>query len=184
MRKYLDGCNLIEFTDKVIADKDHWLGINPLLYHNIYYQYTAEAVKVIISNSSDHEEKRKLNDLLNVCSERFEAIHNKVELNAVKRVSDLRNKALMFTKLLMFDFYEYGNFMKWLEKNQGKKAVVLKCQDVVGQILVKGFNRYGVDIIFSTPSANFDKLTEDQMSLCKKADIIISANVHSTAAPK
>lgn len=184
LRQNLDGCHVIDFPDHVIADKNHWLGLHTLHYHNIYYDYAAEAIKVILNNMPDNEEKSELEQLKNVCSERFESMQMKMEFDLVKRKSEWRNHALTFTSELALDCFGDGNFIKWLEKNQRKKVALLKCQDTAGQILVKGLNKYGCNIVFSTQDPNFDKLTDEQISLCKKADIIISANVHSKVAPQ
>lgn len=184
LRDNLEGCHVIEFPDNVIADKKHWLGLTPLHYHELYYTYAAKAIKVIAANMSKYEEKNELEHLKNLCSERFETIRVKAELNAAKSTSESRNRALLFAKAIALDSIGDGNFINWLVKNQGKKVAVLKCQDTAGQILIIGLNRFGFDIVLSTPNSNFDKMTEDQLSLCREADIVITANIHSTVAPQ
>lgn len=158
--------------------------MHALHYHSLYYNYAAEAVKIILYNLPDYEEKTELERLRNIYSERFEAMQIKMKFDAVKRKSEWRNQALVFTNALAFDFLDNNNFIKWLEKNQGKKVVILKCQDTAGQILIKGLKKYRFDIIFSSTSSNFDKMTEDQMSLCREADMVITANIHSTITPQ
>lgn len=180
----LDGCHVIEFPDNVVADADHKWGLSPLHYNKIYYEYAAEAVKVILRSLSDHEEKGELEKLKSVCSERFEMLHTKEELNALKRKLTSCNSALEFAKAHAFDCYESKILEKWLILNKGKRIAVLKCQDVAGQILLKGLKKYGFNIIFSTSNSNFEKLTVEEMRLCKEADIVVSADIHSNILPE
>lgn len=184
LKENLKGCHVIEFPDNVISDREHWLGLHPLHYHKFYYDYAGEAIKVILCNLPDNEEKEKLEHLRILFSERFENLQMKIKFGAIKRKSEWRNQALMFMKALALDFYGNGNFTNWLIENQGKKVAVLKCADTAGEILLEGLKKYKFNVVFSTQAANFDGLTEDQISLCRDADIIISANVHPVVAPQ
>lgn len=186
LRTALEGCHIIEFPDHVVAVTGHRWGLGELHYHDIYYDYGAEAIKVILRGLSDEEEKVQLECLRISCSEKFELLRAKKELNMIQRKLKQSRNALNFTEMHANDFYGDEKFSKWLSecRAENKKIVVLKCGCVAGKILLKGLKKYEVDILFSTEDEGFNRLSEEQFNLCKKADIVVSANVHSAILPE
>lgn len=186
LKKELDGCHIIEFPDQTVAVKEHKWGLAPLHYHDIYYRYGTEAIKVILRDFSYEEEKIQLERLRVDCSERFELLKTKKELEIAQRKLKWFRNALNFAEAHASDSYGEEKFSKWLNdcKSKNYRVVVLKCGCAAGRILLKGLGKYGIDIVLSTEDEDFDKMSDEQFTLCREADIVISANVHSNTLPE
>lgn len=84
----LRGCHIIEFLDNVTSFSGHWLGIAPLHYNREYYQYSADALKIILKQLPLDEENALLQhtrDIYNtVCKLRYEKLSFKTEINQMQ----------------------------------------------------------------------------------------------------
>ncbi len=182
----LKGCHVIESPEFVLADKSNVRGLHPLHYFNDYYQYGSEALDIIMKKLPDNEERIKLEDLRQQYQEKFKIINNFLDANT--QLKSTKNKlfyttnALNFTKDLANDLITEGKFTKWLQScaEDKKRVVILKNHDIAGQIICKALKKYGVEVLLESKCYNFSQLSADEIELCRKADIIISADVHSS----
>lgn len=186
LRSELEGCHIIEFPDNVMATADHKWGLAELHYHDIYYDYGINAVKVILQDLSDKEEKEQLEQLRINCSEKFELLKLKKEIEMTKRNLEWFRNALNFAERHASDLYGDEKVLKWLMecKKKEKKIAVLSSACAAGRILLKGLKKYKINVIFSTDVSSFNSLSEDQFALCREADMVISANIHSNSLPQ
>lgn len=184
--KRLLGCHVIKFADNVIADKSNVLGLNSLHYTSLYYEYGAKAIETIVKNLPDDEEAAILEDLRQICSDRFELLRKRAELKSKSFVIASTQNCSNFTKKLCFDALNDGIFGKNMEmiKEKNYKVAVLKSDDVAGQILLKALEKYGIPIIFKTAGYSLKPLSDDDFEKCRQADMIISANIHSNTIPE
>lgn len=179
----LKGCHVIKFPDHTIADSAHKWGLNPLHYTSEYYEYGSKAVEIICERNSGAQEQRKLSELWEAYSEKNELRLSKYENASLKARNYGLTNAVNFTRALVYDCLESDNFKQWLEDcvSSGKKVAVLKCRDVAGQILHNALDKYNIEIIMESSRESFAGLSADEIELCRKADVIICADVHSTA---
>lgn len=180
----LKGCHVIKFPDYTIADSAHKWGLNPLHYTPEHYEYGSKAIEIICERNSNAEEQRKLAELWELYCEKNELKLLKYENASLKARNNGLTNAVNFTKALVYDRLENDNFTKWMEgcASSGKKVAVLKCRDIAGQILHNMLNKYNIEIIMESACENFSGLSSEEIELCQKADIIICADVHSTAS--
>lgn len=180
-REVLSGCHIVKFADNVIADKSNVLGLHSLHYNFIYYEYGAKAIETIVQNLPNNEEVEILEDLRQICSDRFELLRKRSELKSKAFVLTTTQNALTFTKALCFDRWENDTFYKNIEKLKAnnQKVAILRSSDVAGQILLKALEKCKVDVIFTTAASDLTRLSDEDFEKCRQADIIISANVHS-----
>ncbi|MDE6728912.1 MAG: hypothetical protein K2J80_13410, partial [Oscillospiraceae bacterium] len=108
----------------------------------------------------------------------------KERVNREKRCSDLKN-ALNFTNLLAEDLSGENRFIHNIAaiKERGLRLAIFKSNDIAGKLLRKILKNHGVDMVFSTPGNNIDKLTTEEIDLCRSADLIIGADVHKRSSP-
>lgn len=186
LKTELEGCHIIKFPDYVMASADHKWGLAELHYHDLYYDYGSEAIKVILQDLPAEEEKKQLEHLRINCSEKFELLKTKNELEATKRTLGWFGNALHFAEMYVSDFYEDQKTLKWLVdcRKKDKKVAVLGSTSAAGRILIKGLKKYGINIIFQTEASGFNSFSEEQFALCKEADIVISANIHTNVLPQ
>lgn len=183
----LKGCHVIESPEFVLADKSNPRNLNPLHYFDDYYKYGSEALDIIMKKLPDNEERIKLEDLRQQYQEKFKIINNfldaNTQLESVKSRLFWVTNALNFTKSLVNDFLAKEKFTQWLQvcANHNKRVVVLKKQDIAGQIICIALEKYGIEVLLASQCYDFSQLSTDEIELCRKADIIISADVHSTA---
>lgn len=179
----INGCHVIKFCGKVIADKANVLGLHPLHYEKSYYEYGARALEIICTAHSDNHEAKLLNDLNMFYSEKFELIHAKLEL---KNKLFWANNALNFTRDALMDIFGNERFAEWLKEQCNKKSriSVLVSKNVAGQILLKALSKYDIKPIFVSPKINFDGLSDDEFELCRQSDIVVCADVHRKNAPE
>lgn len=179
----LRGCHIINFPKNIIADSNHTWGFNPLHYTSVLYEYGSKAIEIICERNSEAEEQRKLAELLEKYSEIALQENEKYAMIGTKNELKLTWNAIGFLKSLIYDQFESNKFKQWLENcaSSGKKVAVLKCRDVAGQILHNALNKYNIEIIVESAYENFSRLSAGEIELCRKADIIICADVHSTA---
>lgn len=177
------GCHVIEFPQNVVADRAHKWGLSPLHYMPLYYEYGSKAIEIICNGYSEQKEKDELAKLNEQYSEKNELMIKKLEVRNLKIQYQFALNALNFSKSLIYDQLENNKFIKWLEDcaSSGKKVAVLKCRDVAGQILHSALNKYNIEIIMESVYGTFSGLSSEEIELCHKADIIICADVHSTA---
>ena len=76
-----------------------------------------------------------------------------------------------------------NKFIDWLEQcaESKKKVAILKANDTAGQIFSMALQKYNIQVVFKSACYGFWELSTDEIELCHKADIIISADVHGTA---
>lgn len=180
MEKNLKGCHTIEFPVNTVADEEHQLGRSPLHYNNLYYEYGANAVELITRNLPDEQEKKELSAMKAECEEKFRSLLTEIEL---REQLQLNKTALNFMNRLASDLLTEQKFTRWLQQcaSDHSKIAVLRTQGSAWKILCKALEEYKIDVVFTSTQYNFDNLTEEELEQCRKADIIISASVHSTA---
>lgn len=180
MEQNLKGCHTIEFPVNTVAAEKHRLGLHPLHYKNLYYEYGASAVELITRNLPDEQEKKELSAMKAECEEKFRALLTEIEL---REQLQWNNNALNFMNQLAADLLTEQKFTRWLQQcaSSHSKVAVLKNQDSAGRILCKALEQYKIDVVFTSTQYNFDKLTKEELEQCRKADIIICASVHGTA---
>lgn len=180
MEARLAGCHVIEFPVNSVASEKHWLGLHPLHFHKIYYEYGAKAVKTITRNLPDAQEKAELATLKSECEERFNSLLTEIEL---REQLQYNKNALDFMSKLATDLLTNQKFTHWLEQcaTNHSKVAVLKSNDSAGKILCKALEQYKIDVVFKSTQFNFDKLTKSELDKCRNADIIICASIHGTA---
>lgn len=185
LRTELDGCHVVDFPDHTMAITGHRWGLAPLHYHDIYYDYGAEAIEVILRELPYEEERAQLERLKADCSAKFELLKTKKKLEAAQRKLKWFRNALDFAEAHASDLYGDEKFSRWLSKckKNNYRVVVLKCECAAGRILLNGLRKYSIDIAFSTKDEDFSKMSEEQFALCREADVVISANVHSNMLP-
>lgn len=88
-----------------------------------------------------------------------------------------------FAKSVAFDCFEKEKLKRYLEdcRDRKKKVAILKAKDIAGQILIKALKAYNIEIVLESQWPVFDRLSKEEIELCRKADIVISADVHSNA---
>ena len=60
-----DGIHIIPFPEYTLGSTGHHFGLHPLHFHDEYYWYAAEALKIIVTSNNKEEEMRRLKELLN-----------------------------------------------------------------------------------------------------------------------
>lgn len=174
----LSGCHIIDFPEYVTADAGNIWGLHFLHYQKEFYEYGAEALRIISKNYDLFEEKIRLENLRKQFSDKFELMTRIGKLNT--RLKQFSN-ALNFTEKLCNDMISNKRFIHFIEncKVQHSKVVVLKCNDAAGRVLVNALESNNVEILLKSPHEAIQSLTEEQRNLCKQATMIISANIHS-----
>ena len=182
---FLKGCHIINFPDNVIADNEHKCGPSALHYHDLYYEYGANALKIINKNLPSEIEQLQLEELRTTYSEKFELVYCKAQLKLFQNKFWATNEALNFAKKLNYDWLEGEKFKQWLDecKTQNKKITILNSEDVAGKILKKALLSYNIKILFETSKSDFTGISTEQIEIIKQSDIIVSANIHKTSLP-
>ena len=184
----LKGCHVIEFPDNVVSNKKHKNGLHFLHYVDKYYEYCEEALKIIFSKMSVNDEKAALAKNLKVYNEYFNLYHDKLSANQqILQKNGLitaQRNAMVFLRDLGVDYVSARKFKSFIEKLKAdnSKVSILKSEDTAGFVLNKSLELNNVEITFKTPKAELTSLTNEEFNNCKKADIIISANVHASAS--
>lgn len=146
-------------------------------------------------NFKDHrtpEEIKRLSELYHIwwsyAKELPCELYLKLLLNAVEfQYKNLKNEnayplnAFKFLKSLVLDMLDNNYFIQNILKMKtlGLKIAVLKSTDAAGEILLKTLAKYKVEVFFSHPTWNCAYLTDGELDMYKKADIIIRADVHT-----
>lgn len=179
MEEKLKGCHVLEFPENTVSSEDHWLGLHPLHYHKIYYEYGAKALETITRNLPDEQEKTELANLKAECEAKFKSLLTEIEL---REQLQWNKNALNFMSKLASDMLTEQKFNRWLQRcaSDHKKVAVLKAYDSAGTILCKALQQYNIDVVLKSTQYNFDKLTATDLEKCRKADIIVCASVHGT----
>ena len=179
----LRGCHVIEFPENIIADGKHKWGWSPLHYSPIYYEYGAEAIKIICNGYSQEKEKNELARLREIYSEKATLQLKTFEKLEFDKQLFWVSNALNFAKELAFDQFGNNKFSNWLEKQayENKKIAILKVNDIAGQILLRALAKYNVEVIFTSPHGAFEPLTDAEREQCKDADVVVCADVHGTS---
>ena len=88
-----------------------------------------------------------------------------------------------FAKSVIFDHFENRNLEKFLEacSSENRTVAILKAKDMAGQILIKAMKSYGIKIILESPHYGLEQLSKEEFEICRQADIVISADVHSNS---
>lgn len=181
----LKGCHIINFPDNVIANNEHKWGPSALHYHDLYYEYGAKALEIINKNLPSEMERLQLEELRITYSEKFELVCCKAQLKVFQNKFWGTSEALNFTKKLNYDWLEDEKFKKWLIecKTLNKRISILNSEDVAGNILKKALLSYNIELLFETPTSNFECLSTEQLKIIKCSDVIVCANIHKTSLP-
>lgn len=82
----LNGLHIIDFPNGVIGVANHSMGFHPMHYHQLYYNYLNDAIKVILYHkNNEHEILKTLQDN---CSLKFDILTNKIDFQAFKKNSN------------------------------------------------------------------------------------------------
>lgn len=183
LEEKLKGCHVIEFPKNTIAMEGHRWGLWPLHYHDLYYEYSSKAIEIIMKDLRDDLEKEQLAELKSTYEEKIDHVRTKLELNQKRDQHKWSINALNFSKSVNFDLLGEGNFTRNIGqiKSKAAKVSILKSTDAAAQILKAALKRYEIPIVFETPKFDLTALTDEEWESCRSADLIISANVHSSA---
>ncbi|MBD5493517.1 MAG: hypothetical protein HDR12_03810 [Lachnospiraceae bacterium] len=179
----MEGCHVIKFCENVMSDKANPLGLHPLHYEKSYYEYGAEAVKIICQNFFDDEEAVVLEELRKNYTDKFSQLNENLNL---KNELYWTKNALNFCKNMIFDQFGGEKFKLWLttKKEQNAKISVLVSQNVAGQILTVALKKFEIPTLFISSKITFDDLTDEEFELCRQSDVVVCADVHRIIPPK
>lgn len=182
----LKGAHIIEFPKNVIADKNHKWGLGSLHFAEPYYEYLSTAIGICCSNLSDAQEKEQISELKSICEMKFELIIKNAQINKEKTNYKYAMNAIGFTKALEFDRFDDNHFEQNLKhlKEKDLSISILKSSDLAGQILLKAAKKYEINVVYTSTLWDFAFLKAEEFEKCKKADLIISANVHDNTMPE
>lgn len=181
MEEQLKGCHVIEFPKNTIASGQHMWGLNPLHYHEIYYEYGAAAIKIIMSAVSEEEKKSRLLQIKNIYEDKFELLRKKAEINNLKNRITWSGDAAKFAQRVAFDCFGSNKMTEWILDcaKSGKRIALIKSQDIAGQIFLAALAKYRIEPIFQSRKGSFRDMSSEEKEQCRKADIIICADVHA-----
>lgn len=176
----LKGCHIINSPDNVIADVEHKWGLMHLHFHNFYYNYAIRAIKIICEHLPYVEEISRLEELRCIYSEKFELLNLKLDLTSKNDLLTWSNNSVNFSKTLIIDMLSDNIFIENLRriKKRNLTVAVLKSTDIAGTVLLKALEKFNIDIVFKTHLWELIWLKPEEFEKCRKADLIISANVH------
>lgn len=89
----MPGCHLIDFPQGVLGDTEHVLGLMPLHYNKLYFEYCEKAMVIIEKRYDKQIEETLLSQLCDIYSNRFETLKLKCEVNSkndtLKKVKEI-----------------------------------------------------------------------------------------------
>lgn len=175
------GCHVLRFPDNVCADKKNIRNLHPLHYNSLYYEYGAKAIETIIKSLCDSEEASILEELRNIYSDRFELLRKRAELKHKASLLTYSSNALNFTKELCLDLLGPNTFIANIKeiKKRKYKIAVLKSEDLAAKLLLKTLEKFNIEVILESPVADIKELMDEDFQKCQRADMVVSANVHS-----
>ena len=175
----LSGCHIIKSLNNTVAVSDHKWGVDPGHYHNLYYEYAAEAIEIITRNLPYKQEKTELSELKASYEEKFDRLLTRVRLNEAKKKMTWRSNVIDFTYELINDLISNNKFIDSVKRYsaENSKIAILSSHLVTARILTSAFEKYSVETVFTSKKSDFNDLTEEEIEKCRQADIIISADI-------
>lgn len=171
----LKGCHIVEFPDYVLADRNHRWGLYELHYMDLYYEYAAACIEVIIQRFPNEYEKKELFRLRENCSDKFELIRSRIQISTLKDQLKCTNKAMRFFEMLVYD--KISDFKA--ERLKGKAISLLKAGDRAGKLFTRICEENNINIIFSSYKTELSQLTDEEWERCRKCDVVVNCNIHA-----
>lgn len=151
VKKYMQGCHIVEFPKGVLGDTNHKWGKKPLHYTSEYYDYAKNAVDIITNNFVNNEEK-KLQNLKEKYEKLIEDKYRKIlriNLEVGERKHREAEKILKYEKflkkILISDHKE--KIKSFLNKN-GITDCALYGKTQITDVFVVWFREWNIDIEF------------------------------------
>lgn len=116
--------------------------------------------------------------------------YNRIVTTYQNRIRQLKSHGTLFNNVMRFltdlhaDYMTNRRFQAFMERYQGKSVSVLKANDRVASFFLDDCERYGVNVIFQTPVASLEALSEQEFAQCRTADVIVNCHVHSRSSPE
>ena len=122
------GCHVIEMPDNVFADEMHRWGIQTLHYFGPYYDYVADAIKIIDNNNGVAEERSQIESLRKKYSEKFSEWRSMIASGNSQPLLELREEC--FKKIVPI-------------KNESTKIIIdVFGSDTCADIIRRNENKY------------------------------------------
>lgn len=187
------GCHVVQCPGNLIASAKHKWGLDPLHYHELYYDYAAKAFSVITEKHTQDMERIMLSDLCDLYTEKFATLREKAINNNLR--AD-RNKwtgySDTFKSLIIKDFCLNDNslpirFQRALVK-AGYKSIAIYGDTEITKVLVHLLKNtdYHIDYIVESSSHPIDGiLTVDKRDkTLPPTDVLLIADIYYLADVK
>ena len=101
-------------------------------------------------------------------------------IRSVNTNSKFALNAVSFLRKLDEDFEKEGRFEGWIDrlKSQNATISILKARDMAGRVLRQALDFKEIEVVFTSPEANFKNMSGEEIEKCCRADVIVCANVH------
>lgn len=171
----LKGCHIIEFPDYVLADQNHRFGLYELHYMDLYYEYAAACIEVIMQQLSHKEEIKKLSWLKENCSEKFELVRSRVKISSLSNQLKCTDNAMRYFESLVYD--KISEFR--LDALKGKMVSIMKSEDRAGKFFIRVCEENNINIVFSSYKAALSQLTDEEWEQCRQCDVVVGCDIHA-----
>lgn len=178
------NCHVIEFPKSTIGDYNHQFGAGILHYVPEYYEYVAKALRIIFKGLPIEEEKERLQELYEIYEVVLKQLKDNCALISYK-INNVRLKtAASMLENMISDIYNEGKFDRFLDdiSAKNKTLAVLSFDSFAGRAVLTAAKSKSIQVIYQSNCSSVNKLTDEEWEKCRKADVIILANVHSAVA--
>lgn len=183
-KKYLPNAHYIPFPANVVADKNHRWGKCQLHYVDEYYKYLYDAINIVFENNTRKDEELLILRLKSEVESNLSDYFDEYTMVSEKETQLANEKQWFFNAMSYFEKLAYdlagkNKLILFIKQLEGKKVCIMKAQDRAGIFVDKICKDNNIDVVLHSKQFLLSRLSEEELNICKNADIVINCHIHS-----